>query len=315
MNYRIGVDIGATTFKIGILDEQFRIVKRTSMKPRDTFADSIRALSELVTELAGQSGLKITDFPCLGVGVPCAVIPDTGQLILAHNLGWKDDNIRDELSRYISIPLYFGNDANCAVWGETIAGAAKGRKHVIMLTLGTGVGSGIVIDGKLFTGGDGLGPEVGHLPLIYEGLPCSCGLNGCLESYASATALISQTKEAIAKNPSSSMARWEQEHGEITGRTAFDCAKEGDETALAVIDQYTSYLAGALGGLVNIFRPEIILLGGGISNAGDFLMDRVNAKLPRYTLACDLIGTAPVQRAILGNDAGIIGAAYLDQMR
>ena len=315
MDYRIGVDIGGMSFKAGIIDDQFRIVRRKTIKPLKTFESSMKALAEVLSDLAAQLSLKITDFPCVGVAFPCAVVPDTGRLILAHNLGWKDVNARDELSRYIPIPLYFGNDANCATLGETIAGAAKGRKHVIMITLGTGVGSGIVIDGKLFTGGDGLGPEVGHLPLIHEGLPCSCGLNGCLESYASAPALIRQASEAILAHPESSMAVWEREHGEVTGLTVFECAKAGDTTALAVVEQYTSYIAGGLGGLVNIFRPEMIIIGGGISDAGDFLLDRIRAKLPRYVLAYDLIKGPEVTQAMLGNDAGIIGAAYLNHMR
>ena len=314
MNYRIGADIGGMSFKAGIIDEQFRMVKWKAIKPQKTFETSMKALSELLADLAQQLSLKITDFPCVGIAFPCAVVPDTGRLILAHNLGWKDVNAREELSKYIQVPLYFGNDANCAALGETIAGAAKGKKHVILITLGTGVGSGIVIDGKLFTGGDGLGPEVGHMPLVHEGIPCSCGLNGCLESYASAPALIRQTKEAIAAHPESLLATCEKEHGEITGRTAFECAKEGDEAALAVIDQYASYIAGGLGGLINVFRPETIIIGGGISGAGDFLLDRIREKLPRYTLAYDLIGGPEVTQAILGNDAGIIGAACLDLM-
>jgi len=314
MGYRVGVDIGGTSFKAGIIDEHFHVIHRMTAKPGGSFESSMKAIADMVFTLTEKQSLKISDLPCVGVAFPCAVIPDTGRLIHAHNLGWKDENALEELSKYIPVPLYFGNDANCAALGETIAGAARGKSHVIMITLGTGVGSGIIINGKLFTGGDGLGPEVGHLPLVHEGHPCSCGLNGCLEAYASATALIEQTSDAIAQHPESSMAAWVKEHGEITGKTAFECAEAGDETALAVIDQYTSYIAGGLGGLVNIFRPEIIIIGGGISNAGEFLLERIRKKLPRYTLAYDLIGGPEVRQALLGNNAGIIGAACLDQM-
>ena len=223
--------------------------------------------------------------------------------------------MREELSRYFTVPLSFANDANCAIIGETIAGAAKGHQHVILLTLGTGVGSGIIIGGKLFSGGDGLGAEMGHLPLVFEGIPCSCGLRGCLECYASASALVRQTRDAMKDHPESSMHAWVQEHGEVNGETSFACAARGDAAARQVVDQYTAYLACALGGITNIFRPELILLGGGVSHAGEALLEPVRKKIPKYTLAYDIVGGPDVRAAALGNDAGIIGAAYLDQMQ
>lgn len=313
-NYRLGVDIGGTSIKAGILDQNNSIIHKSSVKTPDTFEAAMKALADLVFAAIKDLGLSISDFPCIGVGTPCSVIPGTGKLVFANNTNWKNVSIKDELSQYIPIPLYFGNDANCAIFGETIAGAAKGKKNVVMITLGTGVGGGIIIDGRLFAGGDGLGAELGHTPIVHNGIQCSCGFKGCLECYASATALIRQTKQAMQQHPESMMNQWVQSHKEVTGVTAFDCAKAGDAAAMEVVDTYASYIASGLVGFTNIFRPEIILIGGGVSNAGDFLLDKVRFLVKEQTLAHDLVGGPVIQRAILGNDAGIIGAAHLDQM-
>ncbi|MBQ6368923.1 MAG: ROK family protein [Parasporobacterium sp.] len=314
MNYRIGVDIGGTTIKTGVIDENYRIVKHCTIKTPDSFEASARAIADMASDLAGQVGCKVEEISAIGIGVPSSVVPETGRLIFANNTGWKDASFKEALAAYLTTPVYVANDANCAIIGEAIAGAAVGRRHVVLVTLGTGVGSGILVDGKLFSGGDGLGAEIGHLQLVFGGITCTCGIQGCFECYASATALIRQTKEAMQKHPDSALCRWAVKNGEINGRTAFECAAEGDETALAVIDQYTSYLAAGLGSITNLFRPELILLGGGVSNAGAPLLERVRSKLSRYILAYDLTGGPVVEKAALGNDAGMIGAAYLDKM-
>ena len=314
MKYRIGIDIGGTSMKAGIVDENFQIVRRSVIRTQDTFENSMKAVADMIFPIAEEMSMSIADFVSIGVGVPCSVIPHTGRLVFANNTNWKDVSIKDELAKYFPVPLYFGNDANCAVVGETLAGAAKGKKHVVMITLGTGVGGGIIIDGKLFTGGDGLGAELGHMPLVFDGIPCTCGLKGCFECYASATALIRQTREAMEKHPESRMHLWVKKHGEINGQTSFDCAKEGDMAAMQVVNQYAAYIAAGLGGLTNIFRPELFIIGGGVSHAGDFLLDKIRSHMASGILAFDVVGGAPVEKAILGNDAGIIGAAYLDQM-
>ena len=314
MKYRVGVDIGGTTIKVGVVDEDFQIVKRCAVDTPDTFEKSMKATADAVLKTLDEMGLDINDFPCVGIGTPGSISADTGRLVFSNNTNWKDVPMAEELGKYIPVPVLIGNDANCAIIGETVAGAAKGRKNVIMLTLGTGVGGGIIIGGKLFAGGDGVGAELGHMPIQHDGYMCTCGIPGCLEAYASATALIRQTKEAIAAHPESAMNDWVKENGEVNGRCAFDCAKAGDKVANDVVDNYVSYIANGIGGLVNIFRPEVVLIGGGISNSGDFLMDRIKAQLPKYTFAYDIVGFPQIERAMLGNDAGIIGAAYLDQM-
>ena len=314
MKYRVGVDIGGTTIKVGVVDENNNIVKRCAVDTPDTFEKSMKALADAVYATIGELGLKIEDFPCVGIGTPGSISSETGRLVFSNNTNRKDVPMAEELRKYFPVPVFINNDANCAVMGEAVAGAAKGRKHVIMLTLGTGVGGGIIINGKLFAGGDGVGAELGHTVLFHDGYPCTCGIPGCLEAYASATALIRQTKEAMAAHPESAMNKWVEENGKVSGRCAFDCAMAGDPVANEVVDTYVSYIANGIGSLVNVFRPEIVLIGGGISNSGDFLMNKIHAQMPKYTFAYDVVGYPAIERATLGNDAGIIGAAYSDQM-
>jgi len=315
MKYRMGVDIGGTSIKAGLVDENYNIIKKDSSGTPDTFEKSMKELADLIFRITQDAGLTVNDLPCIGIGTPCSVIKGTGRLVFANNTGWKNVSITDELSKYISIPIYAENDANCAVTGEMIAGAARNRKNVVMITLGTGVGGGIIIDGKLYAGADGLGAELGHTPLIFGGLQCTCGMPGCFERYASATALVRQTSDAVAAHPESSMAAWVKEHGRVSGKTAFECAEDGDRTALDVLDQYASYIAGGLTGFTNIFRPELIIIGGGISNAGEALLGRVRDKVSSFLLGYDVVGGPEIVKAALGNDAGIIGASCLDRVR
>lgn len=314
MQYRIGIDLGGTAIKTGIVNENFEVVYRHSRPTGNGFAQVVADMAAAAQEVAAMAGLSISDFPCVGVGTPSCINPNTGRLVFSNNTNWRDVPLREELEKHLPVSVYIGNDANCAIAGEAIAGAAKGAKNVVMLTLGTGVGGGVILNGKLYCGADGMGTELGHTPLVANGYPCTCGINGCLESYASVTGLIRQTKDAMDAHPKSLLHAHVKKAGEINGRTVFDCAQQGDETALAVIDQYMEYVANGIGGLVNIFRPEVVLIGGGLSAQGDYLLKPINEKLKRYVFAYDIIGAPPVIKATLGNDAGTIGAAYLDEM-
>lgn len=316
MAYRIGIDLGGTNIKSGVIDERNHIcaydTRPTNAKrPLEDIAADMAASAAAA---AAQMGLGMEAFPCLGVGTPGSVQRATGRVMHAGNLYWDDAPLREALQRHVSVPVFVGNDANCAVAGETVAGAAKDYANVLLLTLGTGVGGGLILDGKLFSGGDGLGAEIGHFPLVFEGVPCTCGLEGCLEAYASVAALIRQTREAMAAHPESAMHALAKERGVVNGRTAFDCAKQGDEAALGVVERYIAYITAGVGGCVSIFRPDIVLIGGAISNEGAYLLDPINEKLPRYVFGAAYNGVPPVRKALLGNDAGIIGAAYLDVM-
>lgn len=315
MQYRIGIDLGGTAVKAGLVDEHHRVVFSHSQPSDHDFDGAVAGLAAAAETVAAKAGLKVSDFPCVGVGIPSTVNPNTKRLVFANNTGWRDAPLGEKLEQRLAVPVYIGNDANCAVIGEALAGAARGRENVVMLTLGTGVGGGILLGGKLFTGGDGMGGELGHTPLMHGGYRCTCGIEGCLEAYASVSALIRQTRQAMEAHGESSLHAYVAAHdGQVDGRTAFDCAQAGDETAAAVVDRYLEYLANGIGGLITVFRPEIFLIGGGLSAQGDHLIRPLNEKVPRYVYSSDIIGVPPIVKAALGNAAGTIGAAYLDRM-
>lgn len=306
--------MGGTAVKAGIIDENNKIINKTSI-PSDSskpFEMAIKELTDGIKALAKETGFSIEDFPCLGIGMPSYINPKTGLLIFSNNMGWKNVPIKNEIEKYIPVPVFIGNDADCAVLGEAIAGAARGKDNVVMITLGTGVGGGVILNRKLFCGGDGMGCELGHMCLIMDGEKCTCGLNGCVEAYASVTALIRQTKAMMEKYPQSIMYDHVMKEGSVTGKTAFDCAKLGDEAANAVVEQYLKYLTAAVGSYITIFRPDVFLIGGGLSNEKDYLLKPLNENVGDYVFAADITGVPPIIKAELGNDAGIIGAAYLD---
>ena len=318
MQYRLGIDLGGTAFKIGLVDETFRIVAHTSRPTRQherSFEAVVADMADAARELAAEHGLSVEQLAGIGIGAPGCVDHATGDLLFAGNLNWFGRPLRRELEKCLGVPVHVGNDADCAIIGETLAGAARGRKNVLMLTLGTGVGGGMIIDGRMYGGTNGTGGELGHVPLVLDGEPCTCGLKGCLEAYASVTAFLRYTRLAMEAHPESAMhAHAAARGGVVDGLTAFDCAKQGDAAAMAVIDKYTTYVAAGIGGFVNVFRPEIVLIGGGISAQGPALMDPINEKLAQYTVASKWLPTPQVTAATLGNDAGIIGAACFGLM-
>lgn len=205
-------------------------------------------------------------------------------------------------------PVRLSNDANCAALGEVFAGAAKGAKSAIMITLGTGVGGGVILNGKIYEGDIGPGTEMGHTTLILGGEPCTCGQRGCLEAYASATGLLRQRHRAELAHPETAMKRFNP----ADGSAPFICAAEGDETAKAVVEQYITYVGAGIVNFVNIFAPEVVLIGGGVSNAGEALIGPLNDYVRANRYGGHRAPTCPIRRAALGGDAGIIGAAYLD---
>ena len=315
---RLGVDVGGTYIKAGVVDENYTILHKVSVPTEGDagYEDLVRNIARAGELAAREAGFDLKEFSSAGIGIPGLLNPKTGVVVLAPNLsgGWRHVPFRETIQKLLPVPVYVGNDANCAVVGETLAGAAKGNENVVMLTLGTGVGGGVITDGKLFVGGRGLGAELGHMVLQMEGAPCACGLNGCLEAYCSVTALVKQTRRAMELDLRSAMHEYAKEAGLVDGRTAFECSKRGDKAAMFVVENYCRYLANGIGSLVTTFRPDVVLIGGGLSNQREYLMDKLNALLPRYVFAADVIGVPPILRATLGNDAGTIGAAYLDQV-
>lgn len=314
---RLGVDVGGTFIKAGVVDDACAILHKVSVPTGGDagFEMSVRHIAHAAELAAQEAGLQVKDLASVGIGIPGLLNPRTGVVVSAPNLnGWQNVPFRDAIQKLLPVPVYVGNDANCAVVGETMAGAAKGYDNVVMLTLGTGVGGGIVADGKLFVGGQGLGAELGHMALEMGGATCGCGMQGCTEAYCSVSSLVKQTLHAMEADPSSAMHAYAKEAGLVDGRTAFECSKMGDRAAVEVVEHYCRYLANAIGSLVTVFHPDVVLIGGGLSNQREYLMDKLNALLPRYVFASDLIGVPPIRRATLGNDAGTIGAAFLDRV-
>ena len=314
---RLGVDVGGTFIKAGVVDENYSILHKVSVP---TCGDAgylavVQNIAHAAELAAKEAGITLRDVASVGIGIPGLLNPRTGVVVSAPNLnGWQDVPFLDTIQKLLPTPVQVGNDAHCAVVGETLIGAAKGCENVVMLTLGTGVGGGVVSNGRLFVGGQGLGAELGHMILKRGGETCGCGMQGCTEAYCSVTALVKQTCRAMEEDPASAMHDYARQAGLVDGRTAFECSKMGDKSAVEVVEKYCGYLANAIGSLVTVFRPDVVLIGGGLSNQREYLMDKLNALLPRYVFASDIIGVPPILRATLGNDAGTIGAAYLDRM-
>lgn len=313
MSYFVGIDLGGTNIATGVTDEEGNLLCKYSVKTlaEEGFESVAGRMADAALEVIRQSGIDKSEIAGVGVGVPGATDPATGDVMLAENLKWRRVPLKRVLEERIGLPVFMGNDGDCAALGEMWAGNGKGLDSGILITIGTGIGSGVIINKKIFTGGTGGGTEAGHVPLVFGGELCGCGQHGCYEAYASCTALIRQTKRAMDANPDSLM--WEnfRERGKVDGRTAFTAARKGDATAQKVIDQYISYLAAGLAGLINVFRPEIIIIGGGVSNEGDPLLVPLNQKIIEYCYGSDVLIPPKAIKAKLGNDAGIIGAALL----
>ena len=307
--YRIGIDLGGTNIAVGVVNDRYEIVARRSVPTgaERSAEEVIRDMGDAVEEALRQAGLTAVDCASMGVGSPGACDPQTGVVKRAYNLNWFDVPVCRMLHQRFGIPVRLGNDANCAALAEVVAGAAVGCQDMVLITLGTGVGSGIISRGKILSGLRGGAGEAGHMLLVLDGEPCTCGRRGCWEAYSSATALIRQARQAAAEHPESLLAGAE----EITGKTVFDAADRGDETANAVVDRFCDYLGAGVTNIVNALAPEVILIGGGISRQGERLLAPVRRYVERNCFG-GLEGAIPIFAAArLGNDAGIIGAAAL----
>lgn len=248
----------------------------------------------------------------IGIGAPGVVDGEKGIVRLSGNLGWENKPLAEDLSAKLGIPVTLANDANAAAFGEYVCGAGSDYKSVVLITLGTGVGSGIVLNGKLYEGNEGAGAELGHEVIRMDGEKCACGRRGCFEAYASATALIKQTKRAMGKDKESTLWRLcGGDIGLVNGKTAFDGAKGEDKTAKRVVSNYLRYLSEGLANIANTFRPEAILIGGGISAQGDTLTKPLQKRVDKLMLGHGTYVPVKILAATLGNDAGLVGAAML----
>ncbi len=313
--YYIGIDLGGTNIAAGIVDKDFNIIKKDSVptlaqrKSEEIVAD----MGALCNKLIADANLKTTDIEYVGIAAPGAVNPETGVISYICNLPFVNFNICEELKKHVAVKkVYLENDANAAALGEAKIGASKGVADSIMITLGTGLGGGIIINHKVYSGFNYAGGELGHVVIEYNGRPCNCGRKGCWESYSSATALVKMTKEKMEECKDSAM--WAMCEGNIenaSARTAFNAKRAGDKAGDEVVDKYIDYLVCGLVNMINIFQPEIITIGGGISNERDYLLDLINAKIEKEQYTRDNSKKTKVMIAQLRNDAGIIGAAAL----
>ncbi len=306
----IGIDVGGTNLKAGLVDQSGTIlaVERTPLDFRgpESFADTLASLAKAVM---ASGGAAAQDVEYVGIGIPGAVAG--GDILYTANIPMKNVPLEKLFRQHLDLPVLLGNDADCAAVGEWSCGVGRGTKHFIVITLGTGVGGGMILNGKLYSG-CGAGGEVGHIVVQKDGVPCNCGRRGCWEAYASATGLIRETTEAMKAHPESLLHQVAAQNGAVDGRTSFQAAEQGDETALAVCRSYAEYLASGLTDLVNILHPEAVALGGGVAAAPEYLLlDPVREIVARECYARHVGQVPHIVRAELGNDAGIIGAAML----
>ena len=312
--YKLGIDLGGTNIVAGVVDDNYKIVATAQVK-----TNCPRPAEEIVSDMAvaakqavENAGLKLSDIEAMGVGTPGAIDPVRGVVCYANNLDFYDVPMAAMLKEKLGVDFYIENDANAAAYGEYIAGAGKGSNDFIAITLGTGVGGGVIVDGKIYSGSNYAGAELGHVVINMDGEICTCGRQGCWEAYASATALIRQTKQAMIRYPKSKM--WEICGGDISkvsGRTAFDAMRAGDDTAKRVVDRYIEYVAIGISNNINIFQPDVLCVGGGISKEGSTLIDPIVAYVEGENYARHIAKKTQIKAAALGNNAGIIGAAYL----
>ena len=309
MKYYIGIDLGGTNIVAGVVDENYQILTKASVKtnlprPEQEIAADMPAVARQAAE---EAGLSLDQIEWVGVGTPGIANSATGIIEYSNNLGFCNTPMVQYLEEALGRPAFIENDANAAAYGEYVAGAAKGAKHAVCITLGTGVGGGIIIDGKIYCGSNFGGAEIGHTVIDVNGPMCSCGRKGCFEVFSSATGLIRMTKEALAAHPESAMKDEER----ITGRTAFNYMRAGDETAKQVVDDYIRYLAAGITNTINIFQPDVLCIGGGVCNEGDPLLLPMKEIVKKEVYTRNSPKNTEIVIAKLGNDAGIIGAAFL----
>lgn len=289
----LGIDIGGTTAKLGVVTGDLTVAAV------ETVPTAAHTADDIVQALIAAAKMLCDRFPITAVGVGCAgrIHPPSGTVLRAGNLPFQGEPLSRRLRNGLSLPVALGNDANCALLAEAHAGACKDCRDALLLTLGTGIGGAILIDGKLVEGHNFRAGELGHFILDRHGPPCPCGLNGCFEQYASATALISLAKQAAASHPDSRLAT-----DTASGKAIFEAAKDGCPVADAVLEEYAAVLAQGINSLTKIFMPERVVLAGGIAKAGDSLLKR---------LTPHLLPEADVRLSLLGGHAGILGAAIL----
>ena len=318
--YYIGVDLGGTNIAVGICDKSLKILDKGSVPTNPNRAPEliVKDMADLAARLLEKNGISVSEVASVGIASPGSVNGETGVVMYANNLPFADFPIADIFRKYLPVErVLIENDANAAALAEALAGVAAGVKDSVMITLGTGVGGGIIINGKVYSGFNHTGGELGHIVIHKDGRPCSCGRRGCWEAYSSATGLTNMTKDKIEeckKNGIPSlMVKEMEENGKVSARTAFNAMKAGDAAGAEVVNEYISYLASGLASIINIFQPEVLSIGGGVCNEGDYLLKPLLSLVNDETYGgkTKICPQTQIKIAQLGNDAGIVGAAGL----
>ncbi len=312
MNY-IGIDIGGMTIKGGLVDEKGNILFKQTIEtePQKHGDEIVGDIVTLIKSILSANGLKASDVDGIGIGSPGSIYDQKGIIRYSCNINFRNTHIVKIVQDSLGIKnVKVSNDANCAALGETVFGAGNGAQNSVMITLGTGVGTGIIVDGRLLAGNKSASAEGGHITIKMGGVKCGCGKKGCYEAYASATALINQTTEACNKYPDSILAKVAKRDG-INGRTVFTAEDEGCLIGKKVLKKYLNYVAQGMLAFANIFFPEVIIVGGGISNEGDRIIKPLQRYISRNIYGGSYSPKSKVVAATLKNDAGIIGAAAL----
>jgi len=314
--HRIGIDIGGTSCKLGVVDIEGRIIQKSRVETdrRKSPEEMIDGLGKACIELIENSCVKMSDIQSVGIGCPGTPDKKNGVLVYANNINFYNTDIRGIISRHVNKDIFIDNDANCAALAESIHGACKCALYSFTITLGTGVGSGAVLDGRLYSGFNYGAPELGHMVIQLGGRKCTCGRRGCWEQYSSANALIEDTKEAIISSRNTVlMDIIGGDLANVSAKTAFVGMRMGDGVSAKVVETYINRLAHGLANVINIFQPEIIALGGGVSNEGKVLLEMLDPIIKQEIYTRMMENNCRIVLATMGNDAGIIGASLLDE--
>ena len=313
--YKIGIDLGGTNIAVGIVDKENNIVIKDSVPTHaERNPDEIvKDMALLCARMCKDKDIDHSQIESVGIASPGSVDPENGVIVYANNINMIEYPIAEKFRSFFKLEKVFvENDANCAALGEFMAGCGKGTNDFVMITLGTGVGGGIIIDGKIYSGFNHVGGELGHIVIEHNGWQCTCGRKGCWETYSSATGLIRMTKERMIADKNSEM--WKICEGDISrvdGKTSFKAASMGDKSAREVCAEYIDYLACGIVNIINTFQPEIVCIGGGVSHEGPGLLEPLTELTDRFQYGNGGNKRGEVRLAELGNDAGIIGAAAL----
>ena len=313
MSYTIGIDLGGTTMTAGLVNENYEIVGKITWAirlPRPA-EDLEKAMADLCREVAKQNGVDFSEVRYVGIGTPGSVNFTTGFVGYNTNFNYYDWNLGTDLEALLGCKVYVENDANAAAFGEYIAGGAKGYKDAVVITLGTGIGSGIILDGKILRGFNFAAGEMGHTVIVKDGRKCNCGRHGCWERYASARALSEDTKAAMREHRDTIMWDLVKDIDHVNAKTSFDAMEKGDALAKQVVENWMEYVGCGIANVVNTFEPEVICIGGGVSNQGETLLGPVRAYVEKETHDITTGRVPEIRACVLRNDAGVIGAAAL----